>query len=156
MSEHSPQPDKSEPTPKTTREIPWTALAGVTLLGGFAVVGIIALNDGPPVHAKHIRAGVPTQVEQRLQPTVRCGYRVGTGGACAQEEVTYKMKLEQCPADVEAARQGQAAESLDRTVGKIGAGCIVEIMQVPESVWQANTTGSIFVFDGPPAKPLHD
>jgi hypothetical protein len=127
----------------------------VGIAGGIVAAGIAVMNDDPAVRAKRVYAGVPAQVEHRFQPTTRCSYTVGTGGACAQETTTYKMRIEQCPADVEAARQGNTTESLDRAVGKIGVGCLAEVMQVPERVW-SNTTGSVIVFDGPPARPLHD
>lgn len=154
MSEHLPTPEESQPKPR--REVPWTALAGVVALGGFVTAGIAVSNSGPTVHAKHVYAGVSTQVEHRFQPTTRCSYTVGTGGACAQETTTYKMGLEQCPADVAAARQGRTTESIDRAVGNIGIGCISEVIQVPERIWNASSTGSIIVFDGPPARPLQD
>jgi hypothetical protein len=144
-----------EPKPEK-RRFPWLPLTAAGVLGGVAVFGIISWADSPAVHAQNIYADVPAQVEFRHQPTTRCSYTVGFGGACAQETTTYKMTIEQCPADVEAARRGEASDSLDRAVGAIGTGCVTEVLQVPAAIWKGNGVGSVLVFDGAPAKPLTD
>lgn len=122
--------------------------AAVALAGSLAV-GLAAcesLRDD-----SKIVAGVPGQVEEHLSGR-HCSMRIKA--ICTRWEPDYYLGVEQCPADVAAAKAGHQTESFDPKVGETYVGCVYDTVRVSADTYQAYADGSTIVFGGAVGHPL--
>lgn len=123
------------------------------------LAGAIAL--GPKVwHAiedranpeSRIVAGAPGQVETHSTGK-HCGVYVKA--ICTDWVTDYYLGIEQCPVDVQAAKQGHQTASFDPKVGEIYQSCYYDLVKVDATDWQQFPDGATVVFPGNVGEHLH-
>ena len=116
-------------------------LAGTVALGPTACN---ALEDWLYPESK-IVAGVPGQVESHSTGE-HCGALLK--GTCLRWDTVYYLDIEQCPADVQAAKQGRQTTSFDPKVGEYYTGCNFDYVEVSPDAYQQFPDGATIVFSG--------
>jgi hypothetical protein len=129
-------------------------IAFVAAIAGAIVLGPKAWDalEGAINPESKIVAGVPGQVESHSTGR-HCGSFIK--GNCILWVTDYYLGIEQCPSDVEAARNGQQTTSFDPKVGEYYQNCYVDSVQVGAETWQNFADGSTIIFGGPVGEPVH-
>jgi hypothetical protein len=109
---------------------------GVTGAALTLVTGLVKVAEY--VNESDIVAGVPAQVETHSWSRYS-GYALG---------------IEQCPSDIEAAKQGQPTSSFDPAVGEVYVACNYDTVSVGEATWQQYADGATITFPGSPTHHL--
>jgi hypothetical protein len=99
-----------------------------------------------------IVAGVPGQVEDHDTSEYCAGM---VKGICINWETEYYLTIEQCPADVQAAKEGQETTSFNPDLGAIYEGCNYDNVQVNSATFYETPAGATITFDGEVGEPLH-
>lgn len=129
-------------------------IAFVAAIAGAVALGPKALDtiDGWVNPESKIVAGAPGQVEYHSTGRHCASYLKAN---CIRWATDYYLGIEQCPADVEAARNGQQTTSFDPKVGEYYEGCNYDSVQVSAETWQNFADGSTIIFGGPVGEPVH-
>jgi hypothetical protein len=128
----------------------------VGVMAGAAIVAtnVLDMHFTPEAVETEAVRGVPMQVEGRW------ARQVCYPGAfdCS---TNYMIKIEQCPADILAARNGSAElqkqvteSSLDTRLGHVAAGCFTTNIKVADELWPRLSEGSIITISGDPTVHL--
>lgn len=132
---------ESHPSPRRKNRLVAGMAAGAAILGaGAAVKYGPGLAEDHLMHESKIVAGVPGQVEDSKPTTV-----IVNGTPMQFTEV----RVEQCAADIEAAKEGRQTTSFNPEIGKVAAGCVVDWVRS-----EASPIGSVVIFQGKVGKHL--
>lgn len=127
----------------------WAGFAGAVALSGVMVAGEVA-HKGPLYESKYPKTGIvtgaPMQVEEH-GPLPEEGRR---------QVPHYQLRVEQCPADVAAAQQGQTATSFNPDLNKHNPGCVDTWIDVNADTYQRHPDGSTLVLAGPVGDPVRE
>jgi hypothetical protein len=126
----------------------------VTLGVGVAAVTafFLAPKIAKSINESDIVAGVPAQVERAYSEKTCVSYMKTF---CLKYETDYYLGVEQCPADIDAARQGRQTTTFNPKVGAIYEGCVYDTVKVGAETYNGSPTGSTITFSGPVGGYLH-
>ena len=111
------------------------------IMGAGALLGLIILGERG--FESDIVGGVYGQVEERRHIT--------TGGVGTPRDTSYYLGIEQCRADVEAAKNGNPGQkSYDPRLGEVASGCLVDEVRVGHDTYQKTNKGDEIILAGDP------
>jgi hypothetical protein len=136
---------KNFPTKKVlSGSLAAVALGASIKYGGNIVDGIEKI--GPDQRDSLIVAGAPGQIETWYSNRVWVG-----------KFFIYNnwLGVEQCPADIEAAKRGELSETYDQNIGEMNPDCVFDWVKVSGSTLSSVTLGDPIVFSGPVGEHLY-
>lgn len=148
----SERPDKRKSNHNVVRRF-WPHAAVVAATAGALAIAPTLIHDAEKATTSKIVAGVPGQVSEHLT-TTPCISRVGA--ICSVYTTDYFLGIEQCPQDIQAAREGRQTESFSPSIDSHSKNCVYDTVSVSQDTYQQYPDGSVIIFDGPVGKRLQE